>query len=106
MRLDWHAASGHIRGDRVHSRGATTAARMKPDLCIYHGNCLDGFGAAWAVRKRWDGVEFVPGIYGEQPPPVVDDAHVLIVDFSYEYSVLKKMALRAASITILDHHKT
>ena len=20
-------------------------------LCIYHGNCADGFGAAWAVRE-------------------------------------------------------
>ena len=78
---------------------------MKPDICIYHGNCADGFGAAWAVWKRWGGVEFVPGIYGNGPP-VVDDAHVLMVDFSYKRSVLEQMALRAASITILDHHKT
>ena len=20
-------------------------------ICIYHGNCADGFGAAWVVRK-------------------------------------------------------
>jgi hypothetical protein len=20
-------------------------------MCIYHGNCADGFGAAWVVRK-------------------------------------------------------
>ena len=26
---------------------------MKPDICIYHGGCDDGFGAAWAVWKRW-----------------------------------------------------
>lgn len=24
---------------------------VKP-LCIYHGNCADGFTAAWAVWKR------------------------------------------------------
>jgi hypothetical protein len=28
---------------------------MKPDICIYHGNCADGFGAAWAVRRRFGG---------------------------------------------------
>jgi len=78
---------------------------MKPDICIYHGNCADGFGAAWAVWKRWAGVEFVPGVYGKGPP-AVDDAHVPMVDFSYKRSMLEQMALRAASITILDHHKT
>lgn len=25
---------------------------MNKILCIYHGFCLDGFGAAWAVRLR------------------------------------------------------
>ena len=24
-----------------------------PDLCIYHGNCADGFTSAWAVWRRY-----------------------------------------------------
>lgn len=24
---------------------------MTKPICIYHGNCADGFTAAWAVRK-------------------------------------------------------
>lgn len=52
---------------------------MKP-LCIYHGNCQDGFGSAWAVRHALgDGVE--------RP-------------------VLEEMAATARSIVILDHHKS
>ena len=79
---------------------------MKPDICIYHGNCADGFGAAWAVWKRFgDAVEFVPGVYGQEPP-AVGGKHVLMVDFSYKRSVLGRMACSAASIVILDHHKT
>ena len=35
-------------------------------LCIYHANCVDGFAAAWVVRKAFHGVvDFHPGIYGE-----------------------------------------
>ena len=33
-------------------------------MCIYHGNCADGFTAAWVVRKALgeERVEFVPGV--------------------------------------------
>ena len=79
---------------------------MKPDICIYHGNCADGFTAAYAVWKRFgDAVEYVPGIYGEAPPDV-SGKHVVIVDFSYKRSVLVEMAESAASVLVLDHHKT
>jgi len=26
---------------------------LKPELCIYHGNCADGFGAALAVWLKY-----------------------------------------------------
>lgn len=79
---------------------------MKPDICIYHGNCADGFTAAWAVWKRFgDDVEYFPGVYGESPPDVTGK-NVIIVDFSYKRPVLEEMSKQAASILILDHHKT
>lgn len=76
-------------------------------LCIYHGNCADGFGAAWAVREALgeDQVEFFAGYYGKEPPDVTG-RKVLIVDFSYKQPVLEKMGERAQSILILDHHKS
>lgn len=76
-------------------------------LCIYHGNCADGFGAAWAVRAALgdDLVEFHPGFYGKEPPDVAG-RDVLLVDFSYKRPVLEAMAKTAKSILILDHHKT
>lgn len=52
----------------------------KPDLCIYHGDCLDGFGAAWAVWLRWPDCQFYAGRYGA-PLPQADERNVLFVDF-------------------------
>jgi len=75
-------------------------------LCIYHGTCFDGFGAAWVVRRAYRGdVDFHPGVYGE-PPPDVTGRHVVLVDFSYKRPVLESLAAQAASLLVLDHHKT
>lgn len=81
-----------------------SASQSSKKLCIYHGNCLDGFAAAWAVRHSLaESVEFYKGIH-QQPPPVVDGRDVILVDFSYKRSVLEKMLETASSLIILDHH--
>jgi hypothetical protein len=76
-------------------------------LCIYHGNCQDGFGAAWAVRYAlgMDNVDFHPGVYQDAPPDVAG-RDVILVDFSYKRPVLDAMAQAARSIVIVDHHKS
>ena len=75
-------------------------------LCIYHGNCADGYTSAWVVRKALgDGVEYHAGVYQDAPPDV-EGKDVLLVDFSYKRPVLEAMREKAASIIILDHHKT
>jgi len=74
-------------------------------ICIYHGNCADGFGAAWVVKQALGNIEFFPGTY-QTPPPDVSGKDVIMVDFSYKRPVLEKMSAEANSILILDHHKT
>lgn len=83
----------------------TNPHAYRPDVCIYHAPCADGFTAAWAIWKRWPEVALHPGVYGEAPPDVTGK-HVLIVDFSYKRPVLEEMSRSAATITVLDHHKT
>ena len=78
---------------------------MKADLCIYHGNCADGFTAAWAVRRALGNIKFVPGFYGKDAPEITGK-DVLLVDFSFKRQVLEQMGRMARSVTILDHHKT
>lgn len=77
---------------------------MKP-LVIYHGNCADGFAAAWAVWKAHPDWEFYPGVH-QQPPPDVTGREVYMVDFSYKRPVIEAMSKQAETLTILDHHKS
>lgn len=78
---------------------------MKP-LCIYHGNCADGFTAAWVAHRAFHGeIDLHAGVYQTEPPDVTD-REVYLVDFSYKRPVLEAMREKACSITILDHHKT
>ncbi len=83
---------------------------MSKVLCIYHGNCLDGFGAAWAVREFFkdsdDELVFYAGHYGKPPPQVDKFTDVVIVDFSYKLDALQSLARNAKSVLILDHHKS
>lgn len=75
-------------------------------LCIYHGNCADGFTAAWAVWRRFgDAWDYAPANYGDTPPDV-SGRDVTLVDFSYKRPVLLEMAQQSRTLHILDHHKT
>lgn len=78
---------------------------IKP-LVIYHGNCADGFSAAWCFwRKYGDDCEYMAGVY-QQEPPDVTGRDVYLVDFSYKRSAVEKMLAQANSLTLIDHHKT
>jgi len=74
-------------------------------LCIYHGNCADGFTAAWVVRKALNDVEFHPGVY-QNDPPLVDGRDIVMVDFSYKRPIMEKIVRAARTVLVLDHHKT
>jgi len=76
------------------------------NLVIYHANCTDGFGAAYAAWKLLgDRAEYHPAKYGE-PPPDVSGKNVLVVDFSYDNATTKKLIKEAKGFLVLDHHKT
>jgi uncharacterized protein len=76
-------------------------------LIIYHANCLDGFGAAYAAYCYFQTLglegEYYPASHGEQPPQC-DGRDVYILDFSYKRPLLKTLCQQATHLTILDHH--
>lgn len=79
-------------------------------LCIYHGGCADGFGAAYVVWRMLGAggateLEFHAARYGDAPPDVVGK-RVLVVDFSYPLETLTTMAEQALAVLVIDHHKT
>jgi uncharacterized protein len=79
---------------------------MVPDLVLYHAECTDGFGAAYAIWKRFPAAEFIPAGHGQPPPVSCAGRKVVIVDFSYPRPILEKMAQEASAFQILDHHIT
>lgn len=78
-------------------------------LVIYHGNCADGFAAAWIFNKYYpSGCDFHPGVYQKAPPSIAGREKVFFVDFSYKRQVVEQMMQENpfAHIKLIDHHKT
>ncbi len=77
-----------------------------PDIVLYHAECMDGFGAAWAIWKKFPNIRFLPVKHGQPPPTDLNDQRVVIVDFSYARPILETMAVETKELLILDHHIT
>jgi oligoribonuclease NrnB/cAMP/cGMP phosphodiesterase (DHH superfamily) len=74
------------------------------DFVIYHKNCADGFGAAYAAWKvLGNTAEYFAASHGA-PPPNVEDKIVAILDFSYDNPTTKQMIRDAQDLIVIDHH--
>ncbi len=72
---------------------------------LYHADCTDGFGAAWAAWKLLgDRASYLPVAHGSPPPELPSCARVLLVDFSYPRQELLGLAARVSGLLVLDHH--
>lgn len=73
---------------------------------LYHGNCYDGFGAAWCAWKMFgDSAKYIPVSYGKPPPEMPNAKEIYILDFSYDARTILKLS-NDANVVVLDHHKT
>jgi uncharacterized protein len=77
-----------------------------PTVILYHAECADGFGAAWAIWKQFPSPRFIPVKHGSPPPPELTMQRVVIVDFSYDRPTLEQLASETQALLILDHHIT
>ena len=75
----------------------------QPTLILYHGDCPDGFTAAWIADQAIPGIRLIPCRHGAAPPPVVGE-RVLILDFSFPKDRLLALAEEADELLLLDHH--
>jgi hypothetical protein len=74
---------------------------------LYHAQCPDGFGGAWAAwRALGDRAAYLAVQHGDPPPELPPHAHVVMVDFSYPRETILALRERVNSLAILDHHKT
>lgn len=74
---------------------------------LYHADCADGFGAAFAAWKvLGDKATYIPVQHGDPPPELPSEARVAIVDFSYKREVILAIKEQVTELIVLDHHTT
>lgn len=79
---------------------------MARTIILYHGNCPDGFGGAYAAWKKFgDNAEYVALKHGDVPELDVSGAGLYFIDFCYTKEVMDRFVAEAASVTVLDHHE-
>lgn len=80
---------------------------MTNRIVITHGGCYDGFACAWLCHLVWPDATFIAAAAGLEPPAVdVADCDVIIADISFKRDILIEMERKAASLVVLDHHRT
>ena len=87
---------------------------MEHNVVLYHRNCNDGFGAAWAAWKKlgYENTDYIPMQYGEDFvfPVCNSDCLIKIYILDFSFSREKMLELHktygANNVILLDHHKT
>lgn len=78
---------------------------MRNIVVIYHGDCPDGFGGAWAAWKKFsDKAEYVPGHYNNVVPKDFKDKEIYFIDFIYPDVIIDKWLKDNKKVTAIDHH--
>jgi uncharacterized protein len=84
---------------------------MKPPhqkiVVIYHGDCRDGFGGAWAAWKKFGNkAAYLPAFDRFSPPCTLKDKEIYLIDYGYPAEVTKKLMRENLRVTAIDHHIT
>lgn len=81
------------------------------NLVVYHANCNDGLGAAWAAHKALgDAATYFAAAYNRPFPMqlIEEDTTIYLCDFSYPTESIMPVLEdpRVTKVVLLDHHKT
>lgn len=80
---------------------------MKNIVVLYHADCPDGFGAAWAAWKKFGNKADYLAVFHQQPAPKgLKNKKIYLVDFCYPISEMEKLKKEAVSVVVIDHHIT
>lgn len=76
-------------------------------IILYHANCPDGFGGAWAAWKKFgERAEYIGVNYHDPPPYGMDSKEVFIIDFAYSQQETEELLRKTKSLAVIDHHIT
>ena len=79
----------------------------KQIVILYHADCPDGFGGAYAAWKKFaDTAMYIPMKYRQEPPLAeIEGCEVYVVDFCYHQEAMDRILKAAKSLVVLDHHE-
>ena len=76
------------------------------NLVIYHYGCIDGFCSAYIAHKvLGDNCLYVPLSYYSKVPKY-KNKNILVVDFSFDLKIVKRLMKDGNKIYFIDHHLT
>ena len=90
----------------TNARRITEPVPAIPVTVIYHADCPDGFGAAYAAWLRFGASARYRAMHHGQPWEMAEIAghDVFILDLSFVPDVLEAMAALAETVVQIDHH--
>lgn len=75
-------------------------------VVLYHGNCPDGFGGAYAAWKKFgDSAEYYPLSRTLPEPAALHGATLYFIDFCYPKELMDPYVAEAQRLVMLDHHQ-
>ncbi|MBY0310003.1 hypothetical protein K2Q16_02585 [Patescibacteria group bacterium] len=80
---------------------------MKDIVIIYHDQCKDGFGAAFAAWKKFgDTATYIPQKTQAPLPDGITEKELYVVDYSFDLPTLTRLRSVNKSMVVIDHHAT
>ncbi len=80
---------------------------LKDVVVIYHAECADGFGSAYAAWKKFgETASYVPLKTQVELPTGLTDKELHIVDYSFDKQILEELVSKNKSVVVIDHHYT
>ncbi len=80
--------------------------RITKDIVIlYHAECNDGFGSAWAAWKKFgDEADYIPISHGYSYPDYFIDKTIFTLDLTLPKAITEKLLKTNKRLTSIDHH--
>ncbi|MEK7481835.1 MAG: DHHA1 domain-containing protein [Patescibacteria group bacterium] len=79
---------------------------MKNIIILYHKDCFDGFGGAWAAYKKFGkNADYFGVEHQTQPPKELKNKEIYLIDFCYQKKeMMEKLLKENRKVVIIDHH--
>ena len=73
-------------------------------VVLYHADCKDGFAAAWAAWKKFNGTaQYIPVYHGRPIPEGLEGKEIYMLDFTYDEPYTSQLISANKRVTAIDH---